>query len=56
MQPINSIETYKDGTNKDLACKYNSLTNNTKIINYIYITKENMEERYLNWPGIPDYP
>ena len=26
------------------------------MVNFNYVTKENIKEHYSNWPQIPDYP
>ena len=55
IRPMDSIETYAYGINKDLACKKKRLNkkiqwNNTKIITFDDITREKTKEHNLNWP------
>ena len=46
MQSIDSIETYAHRTSKDLVCKKeecNNMTNNTKMLNFDYNTKDDIK-------------
>ena len=49
---INSIGTYRYRTSKILVCKKeikcNNVINNTKMVNFDYITKENIKEHERN--------
>ena len=54
------IETYAHGTSKDLVSekeliKCNSIINDTKMINFEDVTKENIKEHNPNWPQISDH-
>ena len=61
IQSIDSIETYAYGTRRNLVCKkekikYIYIKNNTKMIHYDDVTKENIKQYNPNWPEIPDHP
>ena len=60
IQSIDSIETYAYGTRRNLVCKkekikYIYIKNNTKMIHYDDVTKENIKQYNPNWPEIPDH-
>ena len=55
IQSVDSIETYAYGTSKDLVCKKEESKCSNIIINFDYITKEDIKEHNPNWPQIPDY-
>ena len=49
------METYDYETRQSLVCKKKKLNvtmkwNNTKMINFVDITKENIKEHNSNWP------
>ena len=60
IQSIDSIETYAYGTRRNLVCKKEKnfiyIKNNTKMIHYDDVTKENIKQYNPNWPEIPDHP
>ena len=60
MQSIDWIGTYAFRTSKDLVSekkeiKCNNILNDTKMINFDDVTKENIKEHNPNWPEIFDH-
>ena len=60
IKSIDSLETYSYGTSKDLLSKEeikcNYVIKQQKLVNYDYMTRENIDKHNSSWPRIFDHP